>query len=155
MALGAGSWEVLSHVLCRGGTLVAVGRSFSNSWIRPSARAHHDASRVALRETYEKAPSNIVSSPGPHREADMATEDQTSRGVYYATKAHPGFWLRFLIDCIDLSIVLSLCGALLALYVLLKPFYATKRWDLDRRLAADLVRILCNAQALQGGNNRV
>jgi lysophospholipase L1-like esterase len=29
-------------------------RSFTNSWIRPSSRAHHRASRAALREAYEK-----------------------------------------------------------------------------------------------------
>lgn len=29
-------------------------RSFTNSWIRPSARAHHEASRAALRQAYEK-----------------------------------------------------------------------------------------------------
>lgn len=29
-------------------------RSFTNSWIRPSARAHHEASRAALRQVYRK-----------------------------------------------------------------------------------------------------
>jgi len=35
-------------------------RSFTNSWIRPSARAHHKASRAALHQVYEKLSKNGI-----------------------------------------------------------------------------------------------